>query len=107
MATAASACVKGTRSRTAVDRQAGVEGSTLELYRAALRIRHELQTEETLGWVETGRADVVHFVRPNGWHCVTNFGTEPYALPDGVVHVASAPVEGGRLPGESSAWLTA
>ncbi len=93
-------------SRAAVDRQAGVDGSTLELYRSALRARRALQTEETLDWVETGREDVVHYVRPGGWHCVTNFGTEPYALPDGVVLVASAPVEGGRLPGESSAWLT-
>ena len=93
-------------SRVAVDRQDGVEGSTLELYRSALRTRRALQTDETLEWVETGRADVVHFVRPNGWHCVTNFGTEPYALPDGVVRVASAPLDGGVLPGEASVWLT-
>ena len=90
-----------------MDQQAGVDGSTLELYRAALRIRRELQTDESLAWVETGRADVVHFVRPNGWHCVTTFGTEPYALPDGIVRVASAPVTDGLLPGEASAWLTA
>ena len=93
-------------SRVAVDQQAGVPGSTLEVYRAALRTRRELQTAETLDWVETGRADVVHFVRPNGWHCVTTFGPEPYALPAGVVRVASAPVEDGLLPGESSVWFT-
>ena len=92
-------------SRTAVDRQVGDDGSTLELYRSALRTRRALQTAETLTWVETGRDDVVHFVRPGGWHCVTNFGTEPYALPDATVLVASAPVDAGRLPGESSAWL--
>ncbi|MGI3782529.1 MAG: glycoside hydrolase family 13 protein [Janthinobacterium lividum] len=93
-------------SRTAVDRQAGTEGSTLELYRSALRTRRALQTGETLDWVETGRADVVHFVRPGGWHCVTSFGSEPYALPDAVVRVASEPVEAGLLPAESTAWLT-
>jgi alpha-glucosidase len=94
-------------SRTAVDRQVGDDSSTLELYRSALRTRRELQTEETLEWVETGRADVVHFVRPNGWHCVTTFGAEPCALPEGVVRVASAPVDGGELPGESTVWFTA
>jgi alpha-glucosidase len=86
--------------------QSGQDGSTLELYRAALRTRQLLQTDEQLEWVSTGRDDVLHFVRPNGWHCVTNFGTEPYPLPEGVVRVASGPVEDGRLPGESSVWIT-
>ena len=54
----------------------------------------------------TGRADVLHFVRPNGWHCVTNFGTELYALPDGVVRVASKSVEDGQLAGQSTVWIT-
>jgi alpha-glucosidase len=93
-------------SRAAVDRQVGDDTSTLELYRSALRTRRALQTEETLEFLETGREDVVHFVRPGGWHCVTTFGTEPYALPSGVVRVASAPVQDGLLPGEASAWLT-
>ena len=93
-------------SRAAVDRQVGDDASTLELYRSALRTRRALQTEEALAWVETGREDVVHLVRPGGWHCVTTFGPEPYALPAGVVRVASAPVVDGLLPGEASAWLT-
>ncbi len=70
-------------SRTAVDQQADVAGSTLEVYRSALRVRRALQTEESLAWVETGRPDVTHFVRPNGWHCVTTFGTEAYAAARG------------------------
>ena len=92
-------------ARIAVGEQVGDPTSTLELYRAALHARRALQTEESLAWVETGREDVVHLTRPGGWHCVTNFGTEPYALPAGEVVVASAPVEDGRLPGESSAWF--
>jgi len=91
---------------SSVAAESGVPGSTLELYRAALRLRRELQTDETLEWVETGNPDVVHFVRPGGWHCVTNFGTEPATLPDGTVRVASAPLEGGLLPGATTAWLT-
>ncbi|MFI8524947.1 glycoside hydrolase family 13 protein [Promicromonospora sukumoe] len=87
-----------------VEAQDGVAGSTLELYRAALALRHELQTDETLQWVEAPD-DVVHFERPSGWHVVTNFGTEPTALPDGEVLVTSEPLDGGLLPGATTAWV--
>jgi alpha-glucosidase len=93
-------------SRTAVAAQHGDVDSTLELYRAALRLRRELQTTEDLAWVESERDDVLHFVRPGGWHCISNFGVEPVALPDGVVRVASGPTTKGLLPGETTVWLT-
>ena len=93
-------------SRTAVTAQQGSPDSTLEVYREALRLRHQLQTTEELSWVETGRDDVLHFVRPGGWHCVSNFGTEPVELPDGVIRLASGPLPGGLLPGETTVWLT-
>ena len=54
----------------------------------------------------TDSPDVLHFARPGGWHCVTNFGTEPVALPAGTVRVASGPLTDGVLPGETTAWLT-
>ncbi|WP_309080377.1 glycoside hydrolase family 13 protein [Zhihengliuella sp.] len=88
-----------------VEAESGVEGSTLELYRTALRLRRELQTEERLEWVETGREDVLAFRRPGGWLTVTNFGIEPFPLPEGDVLVASTEVTGSALPGESTAWL--
>lgn len=94
-------------SSSAVSAQVDRAGSTLELYRAALRLRRQLQTEEALAWVETGDPDVVHFTRPGGWHCVTNFGTEGVPLPAGTVRLSSAPLEAGRLPGETTVWLTA
>jgi alpha-glucosidase len=92
-------------SLTAVSAQTGRPESTLELYRDALRLRRQLQTAETLEWVETGNSQVLHFVRPGGWHCVTNFGTAPAPLPDGVVRVSSGPVD-TVLPGETTVWLT-
>jgi alpha-glucosidase len=81
--------------------------SSLSLYRAALRLRRELESAEQLDWIGTGRADVLRFARPGGWEVVTNFGTSPYALgPDAEdVVLASGPVEGGFLPGEATAWL--
>jgi alpha-glucosidase len=57
--------------------------------------------------VETGREDVLHFVRPGGWHVLCNFGVEPYPLPDGVVRTSStSPQTPGVLAGESAVWMT-
>jgi len=89
----------------AVDLQDGDPASTLSLYRRALDLRHTLQTDEQLAWVETGRADVVAFERPNGWTVVTNFGVEPAELPAGEVLLSSSPFEGDALPGETTVWL--
>ncbi|PZE85220.1 glycoside hydrolase family 13 protein [Curtobacterium sp. MCBD17_032] len=79
--------------------------STLNLYRAALRLRRALQSEEHLEWLETGREDVLAFRRPNGWTSVTVFGDEPYRLPEGELLLASAPVTDGVLAGVGTAWL--
>ena len=79
--------------------------STLHLYRTALGLRGQLQSEEHLEWLETGRDDVLAFRRPNGWTSVTVFGDEPYALPAGELLLASAPVADGALSGVGTAWL--
>ena len=92
-------------SRYAVAAQEGVEGSTLEFYRKALKLRRELQTAEDLEWVETGNAQVLHFRRPGNWQTVTNFGDAPVALPAGEVLLSSSPIEGNLLPGSTTVWL--
>lgn len=91
----------------AVDVEAADPTSTLALYREALRLRHPLQTGETLEWIETGRPDVLRFVRPNGWQVVANFGTEPFELGSDATDVvlASAPLDGALLPGEAAVWI--
>ena len=94
-------------SRTAVAAQSGRPESTLELYRDALRIRRQLQTAEELDWVPTDSPDVLHFVRPGGWHCITNFGTEPVTAAGGRGPGRAACRAGaGLLPGETTVWLT-
>ena len=93
-------------SRTAVMAQSGQQGSTLELYREALRLRRQLQTVEHLQWMPVDNRDVLHFVRPGGWHCISNFSTEPVSLPGGVVRLCSFPIEAGILPGETTVWFT-
>ncbi|RLP84776.1 alpha-amylase [Mycetocola lacteus] len=94
----------------AVSRESADPHSTLSLYRRALALRHELQTAEELEWLETGRADVLEFVRPNGWRVITNFGTEPYPLgPDTVVLTSSDPVDTAltEVPAETTVWIAA
>lgn len=92
-------------SQYAVEAQEGTQGSTLELYRAALKLRRELQTAEDLEWVEDGNPDVLHFRRPGGWQVVANFGGAAVELPEGAVLISSSPLEEGSLPANSTAWL--
>jgi alpha-glucosidase len=79
--------------------------STLALYRHALRWRRELQAAESLDWVSAPGEPVLQFVRPGGWRSVTNFGPRPVPLPAGTVVVASSPLPGGVLPGDTTAWI--
>ncbi|MDT0182679.1 alpha-amylase family glycosyl hydrolase [Microbacterium sp. ARD31] len=91
---------------SAADVQDDDPDSTLTMYRRALALRHELQTDEQLEWVDTGEADVLRFRRPNGWEVVTNFGTQPHALTPGrEVLLASGPVDTDLVPGETTVWL--
>ena len=90
---------------SSVEAEDGAAGSTLELYRDALALRASLQSGEELEWIDGSRADMLAFRRPNGWTSVTNFGTEPAELPAGEVLIASAPLEGGLLPGATTVWL--
>lgn len=84
--------------------------STLGLYRRALAARRRLQGAEELTWVETGRDDVLHYVRPGRWHVVTVFGAEPYPLDAGRVVLSSAAPGAGAgdaVPGWSTVWFVA
>jgi len=90
-----------------VQSESGVEGSTLEMYRAALKLRRELQSEEKLKWVWHFNKNVLHFKRPNGWQSITNFGSKPARLPKGKVLLSSAPVVDGKLPANATAWIQA
>jgi alpha-glucosidase len=78
--------------------------STLDFYRSAIHARRELQTGEKLEWMRSGD-NVLHFVRPGGWHSVTNFGNEPIPLPEGEVVASSIPLTDATLPGNATAWL--
>ncbi|MET8580288.1 alpha-amylase family glycosyl hydrolase [Streptomyces collinus] len=90
----------------AVEAQAGTEGSTLELYRTALRLRRKLLEGEALTWAPDAPAGVLDFVRTETWRCVTNCAARPVALPPGEVLLASTPLpEPGVLPPDTTVWL--
>ena len=90
-----------------VQAQDGDPESTLQLYRAALRHRREIQTSDSeVVWREEKDPDVLDFSRPNGWRSITNFGRTPKALPRGQVLIASAVItDQGVVPPETTVWL--
>ncbi|WP_432513392.1 glycoside hydrolase family 13 protein [Kineococcus sp. SYSU DK001] len=88
----------------AVDRQDGVEGSTLEFYRQALAARRRLQTTEDLTWVPSPEG-VVTFTRPGGWTVLTNFSAADVELPAGRVVLCSGPLRGNLVPQDTTVWL--
>ena len=86
-----------------VSAQHAVPGSTLELYREALALRHELQSGESLTWLPS-TPGVLAFSRPNGWTSITNFNAEPQPLPS-IPLLSSGALIDGKLPAATTAWL--
>jgi alpha-glucosidase len=80
-------------------------GSALTLYRQALSWRRRLRAAEHLEWLPGTGADVLHFGRPGGWQCVTNFGPGAVPLPSGTVVLASSARPDGLLPADTTAWI--
>ena len=86
-----------------VGAQDGVPGSTLELYRDAIRLRTEhMRSSESLQWVEA-TDDLLVFDRER-LRVMVNFGADPLPLPDGEILVSSDEIE-GHLPPDTSVWL--
>jgi alpha-glucosidase len=92
-------------AKVSAEAEAEDDSSTLSLYREALALRRELQTDETLEWVRYPAPNVLHVRRSNGWEAVANFGTETLPLPEGRPLLSSGPFDAGELPGETTVWL--
>lgn len=94
-----------------VESEQGKQGSTLEMYKAALKLRRELLrgTSEELEWVkQDGDNDqVLHFQRQGGWEVIMNFeSATPVELPKGAqVLVQSAELEDGKVGQETTVWF--
>jgi alpha-glucosidase len=85
-------------------------GSTLSLYRAALRLRHELPelTAADFAWAPAPVGALAY--RRGSIAVVLNAADEPMPLPEGEVLLASGPLpepgpDGPLLPGNTAVWL--
>ncbi|MCU1425452.1 MAG: alpha amylase catalytic region [Microbacteriaceae bacterium] len=86
-----------------VEAQDGVAGSTLEFYRAALALRRSLGWGQ-LTWNESPD-ELIDFSR-GGVRVIANVSSVARALPQGCeVLLASGPLEGGTLPGDTTVWV--
>ncbi|WP_409483449.1 glycoside hydrolase family 13 protein [Arsenicicoccus dermatophilus] len=100
-------------AQLAADRQAGVEGSTLELYRTLLRERRARRVGRgSLTWLQGYAEEVVALaVTAEGVAgrllVVTNLGSTPVGLPAGAgLLVASGPLTAdGLVPTDTTVWL--
>ena len=79
--------------------------STLNLYRAAVRLRRLLPalTRGSFEWVDAG-SDTLCYRRADVT-VVLNAGSVPVALPPGEVLLASGPLAGATLPSDTAVWL--
>ncbi|MTB87918.1 glycoside hydrolase family 13 protein [Aeromicrobium senzhongii] len=93
----------------APNRQEGVAGSTLELYRRLLTVRRKYGLGHgELHWQDLGDDVLAFMVVADGGRrvlVVTNFGPTPIDLPHGELLVASGSLEGHRLPTDTTAWV--
>lgn len=108
-------------AKNSVELESADAQSPLSTFRKALELRKGLAAAEEMRWHETGDASVLHFSRPNGWHCITNFGRGHFDLTGkGEVLHASAPLaeagiylihgvesRGNDLPPATTVWLHA
>jgi len=89
------------------DAQSGVEGSTLELYRTLLAERRARSLGAgSLEWIDGYGTDAVAF-RNGNVTVIANTGSTPIALPGGNVIASSGPLTGGKLPADTTVWLSA
>ncbi|MDQ6658978.1 MAG: glycoside hydrolase family 13 protein [Actinomycetota bacterium] len=88
------------------DRQQGLAGSTLELYRSALATRrdHRLGLGQ-LRWAAEMPSGVVAYTN-GSVGVVANLGADPVGIPDGKVLVCSGELTAdGRLPADTTVWI--
>ena len=101
-------------SDLSVEAQAGVDGSVLELYRSALRLRRGEAAfgDGALRWLESP-PDVLLFERTGGEGsdapvvCAVNIGADAVPLPayDEVLLTSAPLTSDGELPADTSVWL--
>jgi alpha-glucosidase len=86
-----------------VQAQTGDPASMLELYRTAIRLRHDVTGP--LAWLPSPDG-VLTYTRGADFACVVNLSGEPIALPEHqTCLLTSSPLDGDLLPPDTAAWL--
>jgi len=88
--------------------QEGVAGSTLELYKHALKLRKDLQLGEgSFDWLPQFVNDHILGYRNDNILVIHNFGHEPVALPPGQIIASSIEgmTDGHSLVADQTVWL--
>ncbi len=88
-----------------VQAQTGKRGSTLELYRKALKVRRTFATSAPREVEILDRARSVLAFRRGPVTVVLNAGKRPVALPKGKVLVNSGRLADGKLPPDTAVWI--
>ena len=89
-----------------VESQLADEGSFLNLYRTALRLRRYHSALGPLRWLDAD--GLLCFAREPGFIFAANFGAAPAPLPaHREILLASELVTSGSLPPDAAAWLSA
>jgi alpha-glucosidase len=90
------------------DQQEGVAGSTLELYKLALRLRREHKLGEgNFEWVSEYVSEASLGFRNGEILVIHNFGEEPITLPAGEIIASSVEglTEGRKLAADQTVWI--
>jgi alpha-glucosidase len=88
-----------------VEKQDGVNGSTLSLFRRAVELRHgRKDLGDGIEWLDA-QEGALAFRGSDGVVCVLNAGTHPIPLPDGELLIASQLLMDGKLPPDAAAWI--
>ena len=91
--------------RFTVESQLADPDSILNLVRAALRLRRQHLTGTEFEWLDAPDG-VLRFRRRDDVVCIVNLSGQPLAVePHDTILLASAPVVGGTLPHDATAWL--
>jgi alpha-glucosidase len=88
-----------------VEAQTGRRGSTLELYRKALKVRRTFATTAPREVEIIDRGKTVLAFRRGPVTVVLNAGTRPVRLPQGKVVVNSGRLVDGKLPPNTAVWI--
>jgi alpha-glucosidase len=90
-----------------VEKQRADADSTLSFFRRTLELRRERSefNGSDIEWLPAPRDALIFRRRGGDLVCALNAGKRAMALPRGELLLASAPLDGGKLPPDAAAWL--